>query len=106
MEKEKEVLEMTLGKYNHIRTPLAIKNMLKSASVDAVQLVIDTMNDAKEDKKVRLDCAKEIINRVMGKPLQPMDVQVEKAIKIVVSLDTEDEDIIDITPVDCEVEDG
>ena len=51
--------------------------MLKAATPDAAQLMIDTMKDSAVKLDLRLDCAKEIINRVYGRPSQPIDGNLE-----------------------------
>lgn len=71
--------------------PPDIKVMFEAASPDAVQLLIDTMNDEEQDRKLRVDCADKILDRHIGKPKQIADVDVNQAIRIVIGLDDNDD---------------
>ena len=57
----------------------SVTAMFKGACPDAVKLLITTMNDENVKPELRVDCAKTIINRVMGKELQPIQADVFKA---------------------------
>ena len=54
-------------------TPPAVKEMLKSATPAAVELLIETMNDEKAKVELRIRCAETIIDRVLGKAVQPLE---------------------------------
>jgi hypothetical protein len=55
------------------RLPQDVKEMFKAATSDAAKLLIDTMNNQEMDIKLRVDCAERVIERVYGKPTQPID---------------------------------
>jgi hypothetical protein len=55
------------------KIPSEVKEMFKAATTDAAKLLIETMNDSGADIKLRIDCAEKIIERVYGKPTQPID---------------------------------
>jgi len=57
----------------------SVTAMFNGACPDAVKLLITTMNDENVKPELRVDCAKTIINRVMGKELQPIQADVFKA---------------------------
>ena len=53
-----------------------VKIMLKAATAPAVQLLIDTMNDPNAKPELRVKCAELLIDRVLGKAAQPIEVGV------------------------------
>ena len=65
--------------------PSDVREKLLAASPDAVKLLVDTMNDKGAELKLRLDCANRIIERVYGKPTQPIDGNLEGKIQILLS---------------------
>lgn len=66
-----------------------IKDMLQAAAPDAVQLLIDTMQDETEKTDLRVRCAETILERVYGKNPQPIEGNVESTIRIVMEGDLE-----------------
>ena len=54
-------------------TPDDVKEMLKSTTVPAVQLLIDTMNNNAIKHDLRVRCAEILIDRVLGKAVQPLE---------------------------------
>lgn len=55
------------------KVPDNVRDMLKAASPEAAQKLIDTMRTCK-DPKVAVDCAKTILDRVYGKATQAIDL--------------------------------
>lgn len=64
------------------KIPEDVKTMLKSATVEAAELLISTVKDPHVQISYRIDAAKEILNRVYGKPTQPLDADVDTTIRI------------------------
>lgn len=62
-----------------------VKEMLKAATTEAAQLLIDTMNNPEVKPELRVDCANEILNRVYGKPTQPIDGEVSGGFEIILA---------------------
>ena len=56
------------------RIPEEIRTMLKSAAPAALQLLIETAADEGTEKKLRIDCAKTLLDRAYGKPEQGISV--------------------------------
>ena len=61
------------------RTPMSdeVKEMLKGATADAARLLIETMADESAPLKLRLDCAGAVMDRVYGRPTQPIDGELD-----------------------------
>lgn len=61
------------------RTPIPdeVKEMLKAATADAARLLIETMTDKSVPIKLRLDCANAVMDRVYGRPTQPIDGEID-----------------------------
>lgn len=57
----------------------SVTAMFNGACPDAVKLLITTMHDENVKPELRVECAKTIINRVMGKELQPIQADVFQA---------------------------
>ena len=55
------------------KMPEDVRKKLKAATPEAVQLLIDVMKNEDEKTALRMDAAKTIIERVYGKPTQPID---------------------------------
>lgn len=55
------------------KIPDEVKNLLKEATPDAARLLIDTMNDDEVKIETRIACAEKVIERVYGKPTQPIE---------------------------------
>lgn len=53
------------------KTPDAIKEAFAAATPEAVKILIDLMRNG-EDDSIRLKAAIEVINRHLGKPVQPI----------------------------------
>lgn len=52
--------------------PDEVKEMLVAATPSAVQLLVDMMTDFSAPKDLRVRCAEIILNRVYGRPTQPI----------------------------------
>ena len=65
------------------KIPEDVKKMLKAATPKAAKLLIDTVTDEKASINVRLDAAKEILNRVYGKATQPIDGDLDTTLRVV-----------------------
>lgn len=65
------------------KTPAVIKEMLKASTPDAIKLMIDTMNDESVKIDLRIDIAKDITNRVLGKAAQPLEGEIDQTIRFV-----------------------
>ena len=63
------------------RTDPAVKEMLKAACPSAVQLLINTMDDEDVKIELRVQCANTIIDRVMGKAVQPIAADVHAEVQ-------------------------
>lgn len=72
------------------KIPDDVKRMLKEASLDATKLLIDTIADESANISYRLDAAKEVLNRVYGKSTQPIDGEIDAAIRVMLSGEAED----------------
>lgn len=59
------------------RLPKDVREMFQAATPDAAKLLINTMNDPAADLKLRVDCAGRVLERVYGKPTQPIDGNLE-----------------------------
>lgn len=55
------------------KIPEDVREILRAATAEAARLLIDTMRDEEKDIRLRKDCAVEVLNRVYGKPTQPID---------------------------------
>lgn len=53
--------------------PDEVKEMLKAATPRAAQLLIDVIDDTEQPINLRIDCANKVIERIYGKPNQPID---------------------------------
>lgn len=60
-----------------------IKEILKIATPSAIKLMIDTMNDDKAKIDLRISIAQDITNRVLGKPTQSIDGEIDQTVRIV-----------------------
>ena len=58
------------------RMPDEVKNMLKAATPRAAQLLIDVIDDENQPMNLRIDCANKVIERIFGKPNQPIDGEI------------------------------
>ena len=65
------------------KIPQEVKTMLKAATPQAAQLLIDVICNPKEEIKIRVDAAKTILDRVYGKATQPIDGDLAGSIKII-----------------------
>jgi len=54
-------------------TPDDVKEMLKASTAPAVQLLVSTMIDDGTKPELRVKCAEILIDRVMGKAVQPLE---------------------------------
>lgn len=57
--------------------PDEVKEMFKAATPMAAQLLINMMQDDEQRPELRVDCANKIIERVYGKPTQPIDSDID-----------------------------
>lgn len=60
----------------------AVKEMLKGATTQAAQLLIDLMEDPTAKPELRKACAETILDRVYGKSTQPIDGVAENTVTI------------------------
>lgn len=65
------------------RLPAEVKEMFKAATPQAAKLLIDTMHDAAVKLETRLDCANRIIERVYGKPTQPIEGETDATVRLI-----------------------
>ena len=56
--------------------PEEVKEMLKSATVPAIQLLVDTMNDDNTKPDLRVRCAEILLDRTLGKATQPIETNI------------------------------
>lgn len=61
------------------KTDPEVKELLKGATYDAVNLMIQTMHDEEQEMKLRISIAESIVNRVLGKPTQQIDADISTA---------------------------
>lgn len=62
-----------------------VKEMLLAAAPDAVRLLIETMNNASVQPKIRVRCAEIVLDRVYGKAPQPIEAEMNGGIEIVLA---------------------
>lgn len=65
------------------KIPEEVKKMLREATPGAALLLIETVSNENADLRLRLDAAKEILNRVYGKAAQPIDGDVDTTLKVI-----------------------
>ena len=58
------------------RQPEDVKEMLKSATVPAVKLLIDTVASNTARLDIRIRAAETILDRALGKPAQPIEADI------------------------------
>ena len=63
--------------------PKSIKEMLKGAAPDACKLLVKYMNDDTIRPELRIKCCEIIFDRVYGKPIQGVDLDVNKLPQVV-----------------------
>jgi len=56
--------------------PEEVKEMLRAATVPAVQLLVDTMNNNDIKPDLRVKCAELLLDRTLGKAVQPLEANV------------------------------
>ncbi|MBQ2095403.1 MAG: hypothetical protein II474_05825, partial [Firmicutes bacterium] len=61
-----------------------VKKMFEAALPDAVQLLVNTMNNENTKVELRVQCANAIIDRVMGKPQQAVQVDAKNIPQVVI----------------------
>lgn len=62
--------------------PDEVKTMLKAAAPGAVQLLIDTIADEGVKIDLRIACAERLLERVYGKPAQPIEGETGGAFEV------------------------
>lgn len=67
-----------------------MKAMLKETAPHALQVVIDIMNDTSTKDDLRVKCATDIIDRVLGKAKQPIDGELSGGIRIQLSAELDE----------------
>lgn len=72
------------------KIPTDVRTMLKEATVPATKLLIETIGNKDVQMSIRIDAAKEILNRVYGKPTQPLDADVDTTIRIMLEGELKD----------------
>lgn len=63
------------------KTPNEVRDMLKDALEDAVRTLIELSQHAEKDS-VRYQAAQDLVDRVLGKPTQPLDVAESSAVRV------------------------
>ena len=63
------------------KTPDQVRDMLKDALEDAVKTLIELSQHAEKDS-VRYQAAQDLVDRVLGKPTQPLDIDQTNAVKV------------------------
>lgn len=58
--------------------------MFEAALPEAVQLLVNTMNNENTKVELRVQCANTIIDRVMGKPQQAVQVDAKNIPQVVI----------------------
>ena len=58
-------------------TPDGVREMVRAATVPAVQILIDTMSNPANKPELRVKCAEILIERALGKAVQPLVAAVE-----------------------------
>ncbi|MCL2366654.1 MAG: DUF5681 domain-containing protein [Oscillospiraceae bacterium] len=56
--------------------PKEVKEMLKAATIPAVELLINTMNSEDTKPELRVRCAELLLDRTLGKAVQPLEANV------------------------------
>lgn len=72
------------------KIPEDVREMFKAATPAAAGLLIDTVDDKTAPLALRMDAAKAIIERVYGKPTQPIDGNLDATLKIVMDEDVQE----------------
>ena len=65
------------------KVPDEVKTILKGATVQAAQLLVETITSEEASYSMRLDAAKEVLNRVYGKSPQPIDGELDAVVQFV-----------------------
>lgn len=65
------------------KVPEQVREMLKAATPRAAALLIACIDDENMPIKDRMDAAKTVLDRVYGKPTQPIDGNVNGAVTVV-----------------------
>ena len=60
--------------------PEAVKEMLRASTAPAVQLLVDTMNDEDNKPELRVRCAEILLDRVLGKAVQPLETTIKQEV--------------------------
>lgn len=55
------------------KMPEETKEILKAAAPEAAALLVELMRDETQPAKIRKGCAESLLDRVYGKPTQPID---------------------------------
>ena len=63
------------------KTPDEVRQRLKDALSDAVEVLIELSKHAEKDS-VRYQAAQDLVDRVLGKPTQPLDIDQSNAVKV------------------------
>lgn len=65
------------------KVPDEVRRLFREATPDAARFLIETMRDENVRFETRVDCANKIIERVYGKPNQPIDADIDAAVTFV-----------------------
>lgn len=65
------------------KVPEEVKEMLRAAAPQAVQLLVDTLNNDKVKTDLRIKCAETLLDRAYGKATQPIEGNMDNKVKIV-----------------------
>jgi len=71
------------------KTPDEVRQKLKDALGDAVDVLIQLSKTADKDS-VRYQAAQDLVDRVLGKPTQPLDIDQSNAVKVEIVGGTDD----------------
>ena len=63
------------------KTPDQVRDLLKDALEDAVKTLIELSQHAEKDS-VRYQAAQDLVDRVLGKPTQPLDIDQNNAVRV------------------------
>jgi hypothetical protein len=63
------------------KTPDEVRDMLKDALENAVKTLIELSQHAEKDS-VRYQAAQDLVDRVLGKPTQPLDIDQTNAVRV------------------------
>ena len=72
------------------KVPEDVRDMLRGATPEAIDLMIRTMRDENTKTELRIQIAQSIADRVLGKATQPIDADMDTTIRIMLQGDIKD----------------